>query len=550
MPITSPREILKDLFKPEEPLGPEKIKDTRLDTINIVPELVSTNNIPYKKLVDNPRVIIGRRGSGKSSILRSFYFNNNYKKELLIDWPQAFGLTMMATNINKLVSSQIFVENISNVWEFLITTSIAINVKVFFDNKGFNEINYINDYLQGIGIYLKKQESKQYIEHKKYINQAVDFLIENPDIAEKIDFYEIGGSTYNEIIVYIQNLLKIDGSRLAVMIDSLEDMKLDTDGMQPALSGLLRSMQQFKYIGSKIDIICSIPAEIYFALQDNISEAPLKDFSGSQTLHWSYNELMQIAASRLSIYLQLYGDIGIQSWVNSLDLNKKDDVNKFFYKVLPNKIKNGVGIEENTLGYIVRHTQLLPRHIIEYMNAIFFNKTPEEIYNGKVTIDDVVAAIHKREKTICVDILNGYQENYEGKNSYLKFNNSVEICQTAIPNLPIECTYDDIEYVYKKYLANQFFLYSPADLMRVLIEVGAIGRKISGHSKTYRRAYFEYIASHKLMYKADDIFLVHPCFIGSYGRPPSDLGFAVYPLGSHEADVDYRVQGAHYAVQK
>ena len=37
----------------------------------------------------------------------------------------------------------------------------------------------------------------------------------------------------------------------------------------------------------------------------------------------------------------------------------------------------GLGVEEDTVAYLLRHTQLLPRHLIEILNNVFTAPVPD-----------------------------------------------------------------------------------------------------------------------------------------------------------------------------
>jgi hypothetical protein len=52
-----------------------------------------------------------------------------------------------------------------------------------------------------------------------------------------------------------------------------------------------------------------------------------------------------------------------------LDLAKREDLHDLFNRILPKKITNSCGTDEDPLAYIIRHTQLLPRQILAIFNA-------------------------------------------------------------------------------------------------------------------------------------------------------------------------------------
>src|SRR5258706_13728507 len=56
-----------------------------------------------------------------------------------------------------------------------------------------------------------------------------------------------------------------------------------------------------------------------------------------------------------------------------LDPSKRSDALRLFQAILPEKIMNQAGYQEDTMSYILRHTQRLPRHFLMLLNSIFKN---------------------------------------------------------------------------------------------------------------------------------------------------------------------------------
>jgi hypothetical protein len=77
--------------------------------------------------------------------------------------------------------------------------------------------------------------------------------------------------------------------------------------------------------------------------------------------------------------------------------------------VLPDSMTNGLGSEEDPVAYVMRHTQLLPRHLILNMNAVLRSALK---HTGdappKATPDDVLAGIREAEHRIVEGILRSY----------------------------------------------------------------------------------------------------------------------------------------------
>ena len=61
-------------FTDAAPLGPDYLNSRA----KLVTPLVYCDKLPYRRLVSNPSIIVGRKGSGKTSILRSVELDDHY----------------------------------------------------------------------------------------------------------------------------------------------------------------------------------------------------------------------------------------------------------------------------------------------------------------------------------------------------------------------------------------------------------------------------------------------------------------------------------------
>ncbi len=86
-----------------------------------------------------------------------------------------------------------------------------------------------------------------------------------------------------------------------------------------------------------------------------------------------------------------------------LDLTKRGDALALFNRVLPEKITNQAGFQEETMSYILRHTQLLPRHFLMLLNSIFkglnsasgsnpFPVSEQKIINGIRKVEEFIVS--------------------------------------------------------------------------------------------------------------------------------------------------------------
>src|SRR5215510_518040 len=105
-----------------------------------------------------------------------------------------------------------------------------------------------------------------------------------------------------------------------------------------------------------------------------VSSNPVKDFHSTVIAHWSARELITLVGTRLAIYCHLHkpdllerlelpddgpGDLSYPEGRRLVDT------------VLPDEVVNAFGGREDSVGFLLRHTQLLPPHLIALMNQVF-----------------------------------------------------------------------------------------------------------------------------------------------------------------------------------
>jgi hypothetical protein len=171
--------------------------------------------------------------------------------------------------------------------------------------------------------------------------------------------------------------------RYVLIVDSLEHYLGDlptTDYQQAervAFEGL------FRFVGGdgtrpdrSFDIRFAFPAEMWTVLE-KVSANPIKDFHRRVIVHWSARELITLIGNRLNIYCHLYepdvmtafGTLnGADPWPSTLGY---DEARSLINLVLPSTLTNSYGGREDTIAFLLRHTQLLPRHLITILNCVW-----------------------------------------------------------------------------------------------------------------------------------------------------------------------------------
>lgn len=384
------------------------------------------------------------------------------------------------------------------------------------------------------------------------------------------------GRTITQAIDAGTRILRARTARFVLIVDSLEHYLGDlptTDYQQAervAFEGL------FRFVGGDgtqpdraFDIRFAFPAEMWTVLE-KVSANPIKDFHRRVLVHWSARELITLIGNRLNLYCHLYepdmaeragvlgggrGPFGSAPLVSRGDNDGKDprpvplgydDARRLIDVVLPATVTNSYGGQEDTVAYLLRHTQLLPRHLITILNCVWHAQAAHDP-GAPVPVKPiaVVEGVRQGEYEIVNDIL----ASFSGVHPAARL-----CCERVLPNLGNTLAEGELHRAYNQNGIRKDTGLDFRQFVRTLLEIGCLGRVVDTKSTSrYVVGEFEYTRAGSLHIGADELFCIHPVFAEAFdgrhaaGRQ-SQLGAderraikPVYPFGSDPSDPhDYR----------
>ena len=508
----------------DEPFGPIDSIDIATNDVKALELLFERHNWIYKNLRHRPSIIIGRRGSGKTSYLRSVFFDKQYNFYTEIRTARVLGRMVKA--IQGMTKEAMFPETVSELWETVLWISVFSEIRTYtvltyrdlsvvdaYLNKlGVGGSNNIDDVLLNFADVLDKTESKKNEEDNS----------EPPNVVERV--------TFEDAKSVVLNALEASGKNFVILMDSLDDFQMDIDTVAQSLQGLLKLVGSMNKPRDFVDIRFCLPTELYHRFV-KLSSNPNKDFRRALKLQWTASELVLIGAQRLMFYLGLYYPDFLKSLL-PLDLTRRSDALKLFQAVLPEKITNQAGFQEDTMSYILRHTQLLPRHFLMLLNSIFRASSDTALSHPfPISGKKIVNGIRQVEEFIVSEIFVAFK---------LIHPTAEETCKRCLPELGHKFSAGELHKIFTRHGKVVFGNDNLFDFQHMLLEIGAIGRVIPGkESDLYIKGNFEYTVSHELVISQDDELCLHPLFSGIFhGISKQDR--PVYPYGSILDDEDYR----------
>jgi hypothetical protein len=493
---------LADLLNDDFPLGPSDqamILDARdaVDCIMPVP--------PFADLINKrSAIIIGRKGAGKSSVLSvynaidngrsrdsAFRFLRNKKTDLdcfsIVAWDHFHD--MVRTVANNLVYAGDLappVEKIEQFWHDKIWDEIfkyyfRVSNQPDFSDAEFNRAmrNYFN--AEGLS-------------HNR------------PDAISRAQ------AVFDEARTRVLQYLALNKKECCVLFDNMEEYPIQNSVFKSVVAGLLRCLGRFSTLNKGIFIIFCLPEEISPFVMTSSSNV-LKDFNRSVYIRWRPGHLLQIAAYRFRLFLELR-DPAFYEQLAELDFSKRDHLQKFYKALMPASVTNAMGASEDPISYIIRHTQLIPRHIIMILNSIAQRAYGRTGGYRDFAEADIIEGVRDCERLVAQNVLAPWTVIYPDLLGHLSKN---------LADLSPIFSFGEFERVARRFVKH--LEWDSHDLMQAVYQMGVLGkvdetssRFTSGSYKdVYINAHFGFTSGSPEGFPSNSRYCLHPLFSRHYG---------------------------------
>ncbi|MFZ5961971.1 P-loop ATPase, Sll1717 family [Thalassococcus sp. BH17M4-6] len=489
-------DTLRNHFNHRTPFGPENagvVRDADAKWL-----IFSTQNELCKAYRKSPRIIIGRRGSGKTSIVSNTDELVEHDVTLLIDTADAIEYVRDAI-FEDVAPSDVYVEKVEKFWTYVLDALLMRQIV-----KNYGELRFPNcsKFLSTFSI----GDDAGFNDIVSSFRKSVDRLGDGLGtffVRAFFEYIDTGEAGYASAIQELETFSSEKNFSSVAIIDSIEDYKIGNEKNAASIQGLLKAVGE--YGNRQRQVRLCIPGEAYFEIK-NLSSNFSKDLSDSLILHWLPSELMHIMAWRYLIFLRIYSPEDLSKF-SDLDIKSRSHVSKVLQNFLPQTIKNSFGKSESSLAYILRHTQLLPRQLILILNSIFRTNTGEHISSYRDI--NVVMGLRSCESFICDEVFSAFR---------YKFPFAEDLCKKVIVHLPRTFRDGDLHRVYSRFgsaVLREYGAFDFHDFKEILVEIGAIGR-VKNITGMYAEAEFEYAMPGRLHLATDDQLCLHPVFSGVF----------------------------------
>ena len=325
----------------DEPFGPIDSGDIDSNDLKALLMLFEKHNWIYKNLHSRPSIIIGRRGSGKTHYLRSVFFDHQYDYFVEIRTPRVLG--QVATAIQKMTSEVMFSEMVSELWDTILWLAVFLEIRKHAVLHP-DDLNVVNGYLDKMRV----RDTDAVDDVLRNVANMLEEIVSKNETTTSEFLWGTDQISLEDAKSAVLRSLKATGKKFAILMDSLDDFQLDVNSVGRALQGLLKIVGSMNKPRDIVDIRFCLPSELYQQFI-KLSSNPNKDFRRAFRLQWTASELVLIGAQRLMFYLALHQP-SVLKRMSPLDLTRRADALTLFSTVLPGRIKNQVGYQEETIS--------------------------------------------------------------------------------------------------------------------------------------------------------------------------------------------------------
>ena len=510
---------LEGLLTYREPLGP--IDQVNIRTYADADEILNSHVAPFSEALSRlPILLLGRKGSGKSSILTEFKIQawrsrQGADRSDSLDAPPEIGEPFLLSiaswdhfhQLTRHVAEQfreanpdfdselVPTEYLSELWQQAIWDEI---IRHFYN-------------------FCHHRESRPALAAvERYV--LADGRHSGPPREAAKALYR---AAKNSVLDYAKGRR----SQIILFIDSMEKYPVRNVVFAEVLGGLLQAVNAVHYDSETVRITFCLPEEIESHLQAGSANI-MKDYNASYRIRWKPIDLLKVAAHRYRLFAQLRSK-NLYGSMKAIDLDTREGIHAFFNLVMPETFANSMGEEEDPLAYIVRHTQLLPRHIIAIFNAIIA-RAHDSGGGEKFTPECIREGVSDAEKLIARQVLVPFYKIYP---------DLITTCEDILPDLAPVCSFNDLRKIERRFAHR--VEEDVTNIWRTLFSMGVLGKVVGAvtdrpqfvRGDRYCLAHFHYNIEGAFGLSTHEEYCFHPVFSRHFGmvRSGSDDRRAVYP---------------------
>ncbi len=519
---------LKDVLTQDNPFGP--IDQVRIDDPQDAVQVLDLHEPLSSAMTGKHTLVYGRKGCGKSAVISMFRgLEYSFARQKLSDVGVKTDDGNRGGNIIIPITTWLtFLDmNISVHRHLLDLANVRSANDIDYDLIPAEavEVGWLNQLWEQIFREFYDRMQDRRISSAYHVDLSNVIMLFNDDSISRLR----GTAEYvasavfarakNEVIKYISDR-KI---RIYILFDSMEKYPISNSTFALSMSGFLRAINTM-IMNQDIKVVFTLPEELIPHFR-GFSENILKDFERSYPMRWRARDLWRIAAYRYMLFLKTHD----RPYYDELSRKYKDLLDnpivakKFFATFFPEYITNTVGVREESRAYILRHTHLLPRHLILLMNEIARRSFEEAKGRSQFSEQAIVEGVRKRETDIADQVLQPYKTIYMDLEKELKW---------GFSDLSPIFSFGELQKTLNRFSGKLQMDYG--EVVNLLFSIGVIGRISADQTSTiYTEADFSYTFDGSISFSGSDSLCFHPIFSRLFNAERHRHGDqrVIYPRG-------------------
>lgn len=478
-------------------------------------------NTPFNAAAMEPKtyLIIGRRGAGKTALSHYFSFQTEIYNPLVIDVDEPKEYQRVLSQIAKrsAYSAELAIPHARDVWTYLIWCLI------------FESTKDASEKIARACIPCDKEERST---HAGFLNAAIDWLLaqfRGTDLDEDERALEqlIAGEDFSGAKSVVLELAH--RRPIFVAVDTLEKYDVTDMGLMNAIAGLVEAAAAFNIKCAKhgLHIKVFVSGEIFPYLMEVALQNPLKSVKHPVHMLWRAKDLLRLIAWRYYRFLRRE-NLLLPLSCQQIDWdNPKDVLEKAWVPYFGRTITSKRGQQEHTFPYVLRHTQMRPRQLIELCNAIALRAIASGNF-PQMAPQDIVLGIEDGESKLATEIINSYSRVHEGVAEIVR----------ALNKMPTTFLGSELDRRAPESAPHwRAGGYSPSAFSRLAVELGIVGRIVAQSDSGHINAEFEYSQRSSMRVTHRDHCVIHPMFLGMLEIEPPTKPLIIMPFIVQSEDI-------------
>lgn len=463
-------------------------------------------------------LIIGRRGSGKSSLAQSLTFQDKYRgaKCIIIKDPEVYAKPFEELAKQAHSTAEIAIPRIVKIWDVLIWSLI------------FEEFRDIDDRINE-ACYVKSDDGQRVRLVEKTMIGFLDTISYEWELhkSDSLDEYYLSERFKNGKDAVLKHS---SNTAIIVAVETLEKYSVRNKHMMRTIAGLVEAASniQLSYSNQGIYIKVFLAAEVFLHVRSVCISNPPKYVRDPLYLHWKPKSLLRLVCWRFYRHLQ---SRGMLLEISSGDIKWKEDTQEGYEDVrakmwdpyFGKTVRNGHNLEEDSFAYVLRHTQMRPREMVILCNAIA--KCSGSAF-PRFSSEAIVGGIKDEESNLANEVINSFSEIYPEAHKIVE-------ALILLPNFFNGSKLDKVASKTKTDWPDN--TYSGVEFRRLVTELGIVGRveadshRQSPGNQKIIEAEFEYSIKGPIGLQPEEECVIHPMFYQRFRINLKDK-FLVYPF--------------------